>query len=127
MTGRPRVLIADDYAPFGAAIERLLAPDCDVIGSVPDGAAALDAAKRLHPDVIVLDVNMKNLNGLEACRRITLDLPDVKVIVVTAMDDATITQAAFAAGAAAFVAKHVVGQDLPAAISQVCADRSSPH
>jgi DNA-binding NarL/FixJ family response regulator len=120
-------LIADDYSPFGAAIEQLLAMDCEVIGTVADGAAALEAARTLRPDVIVLDVNMSNLNGLEACRRITTEFPTIKVIVVTAMDDASITEAAFAAGAAAFVAKHVVGQNLPAAISRVCTDTPSRH
>jgi len=122
---RARVLIADDCPAFVTALERLLALDYEVVGSAVDGQTTIEATHRLRPDVVVLDVNMPNGNGLEACRQITLAMPHVKVVVVTAMNDEGITEAAFAAGACAFVPKHAVGQDLPIAIRRVWADRQS--
>ena len=77
---RPRVLLADDYPEMVTAIGRWLALDCEVVGSVADGGAVLEAARRLQPDVIVLDLNMPNVNGLEACRQITQANPEIKVI-----------------------------------------------
>jgi CheY-like chemotaxis protein len=67
---RPRVLLADDYPDMVKAVSRLLAVDCEIVGSVTDGSALLQAAQRLQPDVIVLDVNLPNVLSLEACREI---------------------------------------------------------
>ena len=92
---RPRVLIADDHADLVKAVSRLLAVDCDVVGTVADGSAVLDAASRLRPDVVVVDLNLPNLNGLEACRQITDRHPQMKVIVFTAMNDPDIRQRSF--------------------------------
>jgi len=119
---RPRVLIADDYPGIVSAIGRLLAPDCDVVGSVADGSALLEAAERLQPDVVVLDVNMPKLNGLDACRLLRKTIPHTKVIMLTAMIDAAIMQQALALGASAFIAKQAVGDDLLSAILRVCGD-----
>ena len=63
---RPRVLLADDHAFLLGAFEKLLAPDCDIVGQVNDGRALVAAAERLKPDLIVLDISMPLLNGLEA-------------------------------------------------------------
>jgi CheY-like chemotaxis protein len=68
---RPQVLVADDHPEVMKAVCRLLALDCEVVGSVTDGSAVLEAAHRLQPDVIVLDLNLPNINGLEACSQIT--------------------------------------------------------
>jgi CheY-like chemotaxis protein len=68
---RPRVLIGEDHPGMAKAVSRLLALDCDVVGHVADGNVVVEAAQRLQPDVIVVDVNLPNVNGLEACRRIT--------------------------------------------------------
>ena len=68
---RPRVLLADDYPDRVKAVSRLLALECEIVGSVLDGGALLEAARRLQPDVIVLDVNLPNVHALEACREIT--------------------------------------------------------
>ena len=65
---RPRVLLADDYPDVVKAVSRLLALDCEIVGSVADGGALLEAAQRLQPDVIVLDVNLPNVHSLEAAR-----------------------------------------------------------
>ena len=85
LSTRPRVLLADDYPEMVKAVGRLLALDCEVVGSVADGSALLEAAQRLAPDVIVLDLNLPNVNGLEACRQITRVNPAMKVIMFTAL------------------------------------------
>ena len=83
---RPRVLLADDYPDIVTAVSQLLALDCEIVGSVADGSALLEAAQRLQPDVIVLDVNLPNVDSLEACREITRVNPTTTVIMFTAMD-----------------------------------------
>jgi len=102
------------------AIARLLTPDCEVVGSVADGAALLDAAQRLQPNVILLDLNMPNVNGLEACRRITRSIPRIKVIILTAERDAAILQEGLEAGASAVICKQAIGEELLSAIKRVC-------
>src|SRR4249919_2294475 len=76
---RPRVLIAEDHPSVAKAVCRLLALDCEVVGSVADGNEVVEAAQRLRPDAIVVDLNLPNVNGLEACRQIMQATPDVKV------------------------------------------------
>ena len=120
---RPRVLLADDFPDLVTAIRQLLAPECEVVGSVDDGGALLEAAERLQPDVIVLDVNMPTVSGLEACRQVTRAHPRVKVILLTAGGDSVIMGAALAAGAFAFIEKQAIANDLMSAIKSACADR----
>jgi len=103
------------------AISRLLSPDCDIVGTVADGSALLQAAQRLQPDVIVLDVSLPNVHSLEACREITRANPTTKVIVFTAMDNPGVSKAFFEAGASAFVPKVAAG-DLLSAIKRLCID-----
>jgi DNA-binding NarL/FixJ family response regulator len=119
-TRRPRVLLADDYPGILTALTRLLSPDHDVVGSVSDGGAVLEAALRLQPDVVVLDLNMSNVNGLESCRRITQAIPHTKVIVLTATIDADVMQKALAMGACAFVEKQSDTNQLLSAIREAC-------
>ena len=119
---RPRVLVADDHPEVAKAVCRVLALDCEVVGSVADGSALLEAARRLQPDVVVLDVNLPSVNGLEACRQITQVHPEMKVIVFTAMNDPDITEQSFAVGASAFVSKLAHG-DLLSAIRRLCVER----
>ena len=118
---RPRVLVADDHPDVVKAVSRLLALDCDVVGSVGDGWALLDAAQRLQPDVIVVDLNLPDVNGLEACRQITLAHPRMKVIVFTAMNDPDVRQRSFELGASAFVFKMAGDGDLLATVKRLCA------
>jgi DNA-binding NarL/FixJ family response regulator len=119
---RPRVLLADDYPGMVKAVWRLLALDCDVVGSVADGGALLEAAQRLQPDVIVLDLNLPNVHGLEACRQITHLHPEMKVIVFTAVIDPAVRERTLAVGASAFVSKLASVEDLRSAIKRVCVD-----
>jgi DNA-binding NarL/FixJ family response regulator len=76
----PRVLLADDHALLLGAFEKLLAPECDIVGQVADGRALVEAAKTLKPDVIVLDISMPLLNGLEAGRQVKQLLREVRLV-----------------------------------------------
>lgn len=117
MTGsRPRVLLADDYVGLLTAWRRLLEPSCEVVGCVRDGRELLEAARTLAPDVVIADLSMPEVNGLEACRHITNASPQTKVILVTAGGDEWVARAAFRAGASGFVLKHSAADDLLVAI-----------
>jgi CheY-like chemotaxis protein len=103
---RRRIVVADDHDETRAAITSLLAPDFDVVATVADGKAAVEAAAALGPDLVVLDIAMPGLNGLEAGALIR-DLPDPpRIVFATAYDDASIAGAAFALGASAVVRKR---------------------
>jgi len=103
---RPRIVLADDHDKTRAAIASLLASDFDVVATVADGQAAVEAARGLHPDLVVLDISMPGLNGFEAGALIR-DLPDPpRIVFATAYDDASIASAASALGAAAVVWKR---------------------
>ena len=125
MSARPRVLLADDHPHVVRAVGRLLALDCDVVESVVDGGHLMAAAKRLQPDVIVLDLSLPNLDGMEACRQLTQTHPEMKVIVFTGKLDATVQARAFAAGASAFVSKMSRDNDLLSTIKRLCAGTPS--
>jgi CheY-like chemotaxis protein len=124
LLARPRVLLADDYPDMVKAVSRLLAQDCDVVGSVADGSELLEAARRLQPDVIVLDLNLPNVDGLEACRQITQVYPEIRVILFTAMSDTDVGQRFLGAGASAFVSKLAPVDSLLSTIKRLCVDRS---
>ena len=123
LSTRPRVLLADDYPAMVTALSRLLSLDCEVVGSVADGSALLDAAQRLRPDVIVLDLNLPTVSGLEACRQIAQTNPDIKVIVVTAALDPAKRQESIEAGASGFVSKLTAFSDLLSTIKRLGVDR----
>jgi len=113
---RPRVLLADDHPVLIAAIGGLLSKDYEIVGSVGDGVQLLAEAVRLQPDVIVLDLHMPAMNGLDACRELKRIVPQARVVVVTADDDPVVQQVVLAAGAFAFIGKDVMGTDLLPAV-----------
>jgi DNA-binding NarL/FixJ family response regulator len=121
---RRRVLLADDYPGMHSALTRLLAPWCDVVGGIEDAVELLAAIARFRPDVVVLDLSMPGVNGLQACRQIRNAQPDVNVIVCTAADEPWLAAKAVEAGASAFVLKCRIGDDLVRAIQ---ATRSVMH
>ena len=118
---RPRVLVADDHPDVAKAVCRLLALEFEIVGSVADGSALLEAVQRLEPDVVVLDLNLPGVHALEACRQLTRMNPAMKVVVFSAMSDTEVSEALVAAGASAFVSK-LASADLPATIRRLCAD-----
>ena len=120
----PRVLIADDHTLIAEAFQKLLEPTCDVIGTVTDGRALLVAARDLRPEVIVLDVAMPLLNGLDAARYIRKMDPSIKLVFVTVSEDPDIAAEAFRAGGSAYLLKRSAGAELLAAIHEVLQGRS---
>jgi DNA-binding NarL/FixJ family response regulator len=121
---RPRVLLADDHRLLREAFARLLEPECDVVGSVGDGRALLDAAPGLRPDVVVLDIAMPELNGLDAARRLKQVLPDTKVVFLTMNEDPDIAAEAFRVGATGYLLKNSAAAELLLAIREVTLGRS---
>jgi len=120
---RPRILIADDHAIFAEALCFYLEKTFIVVGVVADGRAMLDEAIRLRPDVIVTDVSMPLLNGLDAARRIREQVPNVKFVFLTMYDDPNLAAAALELGPVAFVLKSSGRLELLKAIEQVVHDR----
>jgi DNA-binding NarL/FixJ family response regulator len=121
---RPRVLLADDHRLFREAIAQLLQAQCDVVGTVADGRSLLDAAPDLHPDIVVLDVGMPLLNGLDAARQLLLRMPAVKVIFLTVSEDADLAAEAFRSGASGYLLKNSAAAELLQAVREVSQGRS---
>jgi DNA-binding NarL/FixJ family response regulator len=120
-TRHQRVLVAEDHPEVSASIRRLLgSDDFEVVGSVDDGARVVEEASRLKPDIVILDLNMPNRNGLDTCRELTRMLPRTRTIVVTAEDPLEFRPAALAAGAVAFVEKRAMHTDLLPAVELAC-------
>lgn len=118
-----RLLLADDHALMLEGLLRLLSGEFEVVGTVTNGRAVLEEAKRLNPDVIVLDVSMPELNGIETARRLGTVLPSAKIVFVTQQLDPAYVHAAFAAGAMGYVAKQSAAKDLVEAIRLALNDR----
>jgi DNA-binding NarL/FixJ family response regulator len=116
---RPRVLLADDHQMLVDALRSVLEPKCEVVGSVTDGRSVLEAADKLRPDVIVLDIAMPQLNGLDAGRKLKQKMPAVKLIFMTMNEDPYLIGEAFRAGASAFLLKQAAGFELIEAIEEV--------
>jgi DNA-binding NarL/FixJ family response regulator len=116
---RPRFLIADDHAIFAEALRAFLERTYPVVGVVADGRALIEAALRLKPEVIVVDVGMPVLNGLDAARRIKEDAPNVKFIFLTMQADPNLAAAALELGLIGFVLKHAAGAELLKSIDHV--------
>ena len=115
----PRFLIADDHAMFAETLRVYLEKTYTVLGVVLDGRAMVAEAMRLRPDVIVVDVGMPLLNGLDAAREIKKQVPSIKFIFLTMRDDPNLAAAAFELGAIGFVLKHSAGEELLKAIDEV--------
>jgi DNA-binding NarL/FixJ family response regulator len=116
---RPRVLLADDHLMLLDALKGLLEPAYSVVGLVREGRALLKAADRLRPDVVVLDIAMPHLNGLDAGRQLKKKMPTVKLIFLTMNEDPYMVGEAFRAGASAFLLKQAAGMELTDAIAKV--------
>jgi len=117
---RNTILLADDHAIVTEGLVRLLTDhEFDVVGAVGDGQALIDAAKRLRPDVIVTDLSMPGLSGLDVLARLKAEGIDSKVIVLTMHKDADLATVAMRGGASGFLLKDSAGDDLLAAIRQV--------
>src|SRR3954454_11394319 len=121
---KPRVIIADDHTMLLEAFEKLLAPECDVIAKVTDGRALLAAVRDLHPDVVMLDIAMPLLNGLDAGRQIKQMDASIKLVFVTMNEDPDLAAEAFRAGGSAYLLKRSAGSELLTAIREAMKHRS---
>jgi len=121
---RPKVVIADDHAMVRDAFQKLLNQECDVVGCVADGRALLEAASKQKPDVILLDITMPLLNGLDAGHQLKRMMPTVKLLFLTASEDPDLMREAFRKGASAYLLKHCAASELLVAIREVLCGRS---
>jgi len=111
-----RLLLADDHGLMLEGLSRLLSADFAVVGTATDGRMVVAQAERLRPDVLVLDVGMPELNGIEAARQVNKSMPECKIVFVTQQLDPAYVHAAFTAGARAYVAKQSASTELVQAI-----------
>jgi len=119
MTNRSRILIADDHNLVAELCRRLLETEFDVVGSVGDGRAMVRAASELKPDVIVVDVAMPILNGLDAGRQVKEMLPSVKLVYLTMNPDPEVAAVAFAHGASGYLLKTCASAEMVLAVRAV--------
>jgi len=116
-----RILLVDDHKAVRQGIRTLLGghSEWEIVDEAEDGVEAVEKAGRLKPDVVVLDVTMPRMDGLEACRQIRKRLPGTEVLIVTQHESAQMMREAVSAGARGYVAKVNVARDLPAAVDAV--------
>ena len=113
---RPRVLLADDHKIVTEGLKGLLEPEFELVGTVEDGRALLAAAEKLRPDVIVVDISMPLLNGIDSVRQIKKAHGEIKIVFLTMHPDVTYAVSAFEAGASGYVLKHSAPTELVTAI-----------
>ena len=120
----PTVLLADDHVVFTDGVVQLFQGRFDVVGTVADGSLLLDAVARLHPDVIVMDISMPKLSGLEALRQLKAKQDPTKVIVLTMHAEAKLAAEALRVGAKGFLVKESSGAELINAVDAVLQGRT---
>jgi DNA-binding NarL/FixJ family response regulator len=121
---RPTVLIADDHTIVAEGLVQLLSGRFDVVATVGDGEALIEAAARLRPDIVITDVNMPSIGGLEALERLKKAGVTSRFVILTMYEEAAVATRALRAGASAFVLKHSAGEDLIHAIDEVLNGRT---
>jgi len=113
---RPRVLLADDHSLMLAGLRKLVEETCDVVGTVEDGHALVEAAQHLEPDLIILDIAMPLLNGIDAARQIKKLCPKARLIFLTMQTSPTYATEALQVGASGYLLKRSAPLELPLAI-----------
>lgn len=121
---KARILLADDHQLVTEAIKNLLEPEFEIVDIASDGRSLVSKAIELMPDVIVMDISMPMLNGLEAGRQLKAAIPKVKLVYLTMNQDQDIIAEAFKIGAAGFLVKHCASSELRDAIRQILVGRS---
>ena len=120
-----RILVVDDYEPFRRFVCSTVGqrPDLQVVGEASDGLEAVHKAEELKPDLIVLDIGLPTLNGIEVARRIRKSCPECKILFMSQASSVDVAQAAFSLGAMGYVVKAHAGSELLAALASVCQGR----
>ncbi len=116
---KPRLLMADDHSIMLAGLRKLVEGTCEVVGAVEDGHALVEAAERLHPDLILIDISMPLLNGMDAARQIKKSVPDAKLIFLTMHASPVFATEALQTGASGYLLKQSAASELPLAINTV--------
>ena len=129
MAMKTKILIADDHAMVRQGIASFLrmSDEFEVVGEAADGVEAIEAVKRTRPDIVLMDISMPRLGGLEATLEIRKDHPDVKVLVLTQYEDTVYIRRFFKAGASGYLPKKAVGEDLLTAIRAIKEGRTYVH
>ena len=122
-TDQARVLLVDDNPEILERAAAILSPGCAIVGAVKDGPAALESVRALSPDVVVLDISMPGMSGLEVAGRLRRTGSNVHIVFLTIHDDEELVQAAQAAGGIGYVAKTQLPSDLAVAVNEACAGR----
>jgi len=120
---KPRLLLADDHTILLEGLKALMASEFDVVATAGDGRAVLEAAEKYRPDLILLDISMPGLNGIEAARRLNQSNPDAKMIILTMHGDLSFVSAAFDAGVSGYVLKQSAATELVTALHEVDSGR----
>ncbi len=118
------VLVADDHEAMLDRVARLLATEFNVVGAVTDGQQALDATVKLKPDVLVLDISMPVMNGIEAARRLKSAGSEARIVFLTVHDDPDFARKALEVGALGYVIKSRLAADLVTAVREAHSGRS---
>lgn len=116
---RPRILLADDHPMMLEGLRKLLEPDFAVVGAVPDGRKLLESAKRLKPDLVITDISMAGIDGIEATRRLQAALPQVRVLILSYHAESSWVRAAFEAGAWGYLTKSSAPEEIALAAREV--------
>lgn len=120
---KARILLADDHTLVAEAFKRLLEPDCEVVATVADGRALLRVAPQLNPDLVLVDLNMPLLNGLDASAQLKQALPNIKIIVLTMNEDPEIAAETLGKWASGYLLKKSAGSELLKAVHEVLRGR----
>jgi DNA-binding NarL/FixJ family response regulator len=126
---RLKILLADDHTMFAQGLQSLLEDEFELVGTVADGQALVEAAHRLDPDVIIVDISMPGLNGFDAVRQLKKEDMTAKIIFLTMHSDESLVAEAFRCGGSGYVLKQSAGEELISAIGQVLAGHEyvTPH
>jgi DNA-binding NarL/FixJ family response regulator len=123
---RSTVLLADDYPAMLDELSQLLFLNFEIVGVVRDGAAAVEAVVRLHPDIVVMDISMPVMDGFQAMREIRKMGVNSKIVVLSALDDPAYVTCAFESGGHGYVLKSRMNSDLVFALQEILAGRTFP-
>ena len=118
-SGRTKILVADDHTLVAEACVKLLEPEFEVLATVRDGQALVEAAEQMKPDVIVADIAMPLMNGLDACEQIKKKLKTVKIVYLTMNEDKDLAAEAFRRGASGYLLKTSAASELPLVVRTV--------